>query len=76
MNHDPEIFPEPNEFRPERWLELSPRKLQLHSDGSDELVPGPGVNNVWFGFGRRSARLSPSSHSETNNNGCHYVEYA
>ena len=56
MNHDPEIFPEPNTFRPERWLEPSPRALQYDTGLSEKPAVGPGVNNVWFGFGRRCVR--------------------
>ena len=56
MNHDPEIFPEPNTFRPERWLEPSPRALQYDTSLSEKPAVGPGVNNVWFGFGRRYVR--------------------
>ena len=43
--HDPSLFPDPSEFKPERWL---------NKDGSlltDSGVPTP--LKVAFGFGRR-----------------------
>ena len=46
MNHDPEIFPDPGVFRPERWIGQTMEK--------EASVPiPPNVGNVWFGFGRR-----------------------
>jgi hypothetical protein len=42
MNNDSEFYPEPNEFRPERFLP---------SDGHENIAPGSAENT--FGFGRR-----------------------
>ena len=44
--HDPTLFPDPFEFRPERWLDLEGNLL------ADPKVPVP--TKVAFGFGRRS----------------------
>lgn len=42
MNNDPDFYPEPNEFRPERFLP---------SDGKENIAPSSAENT--FGFGRR-----------------------
>jgi cytochrome P450 len=42
---DPELFPEPREFRPERFL------------GDTDDIPNP--RELVFGFGRRYAVYSP-----------------
>lgn len=50
MSRDPEVYPEPEEFRPERFLR----------DGA----PDPAVRDsrkFAFGFGRRCVRLPPNS---------------
>ncbi|TFK67280.1 cytochrome P450 [Pluteus cervinus] len=46
INHDPDIFPDPHEFRPERFLDPS--------ETIDVVVPGTrNQGHVTFGFGRR-----------------------
>ena len=43
--HDPALFPDPFEFRPERWLDEKGDLL------ADPKIPAP--TKVAFGFGRR-----------------------
>src|ERR1700748_3180133 len=54
--HDPEDYPEPMEFRPERFLEVREDGTRKDSENSFVLrkdVPDP--RTVAFGFGRRYA---------------------
>ena len=52
MNHDPEIFPDFDNFRPERFLDES---------GKIDIAPPDthGMGHVTFGFGRR---MCPGRH--------------
>ena len=54
MNHDPEIFPDFDNFRPERFLDES---------GKIDIAPPDthGMGHVTFGFGRRYAVPLPHS---------------
>lgn len=54
MLHDPAVYPEPEVFRPDRFLA---------SDGT--FIEDPLVRAA-FGFGRRSAQSSISSHTYTH----------
>ena len=54
MNHDPEIFPDFDNFRPERFLDES---------GKIDIAPPDthGMGHVTFGFGRRYVVPPPHS---------------
>ena len=41
--HDPEVFPEPEEFNPDRWLQED-----MKSDRTYDLVFGTGRVRLWF----------------------------
>ncbi|OSD03845.1 cytochrome P450 [Trametes coccinea BRFM310] len=42
MSQDPSVYPEPQKFRPDRWLEMSPQAVELANP-----------RKIVFGFGRR-----------------------
>ena len=46
MSRDPQEFPEPDKFIPERWLP---------TEGSE---PPLDVQNIYFGFGRRQTNIA------------------
>ena len=54
IHRDPAVFPEPDEFRPERWL-----KEQTNGDGQWEPSTDKNLRHFTFGFGRR---VCPGQH--------------
>ena len=50
--HDPEVYEDPDEFRPERFIH----------DGKIDFTGAPDPSSFAFGFGRRCVDISPAWH--------------